>query len=55
MIPIKSSGEIYYVCPVCGNHFTGSEAEACQACPYARKCKLVMCPRCSYEFPRTTE
>ena len=35
-------------CPLCGTDFDG---EACHsACPMARGCDMVRCPRCSYEF-----
>ncbi|MBI5300657.1 MAG: hypothetical protein HY868_00855 [Chloroflexi bacterium] len=37
-------------CPLCGKQFTASEAAQCPTCALAKKCGLVMCPRCHYEF-----
>lgn len=37
-------------CPLCGKEFHADEALRCAACALARKCGLVMCPNCSYEF-----
>ena len=37
-------------CPLCGKTFHADEAQACVSCALARKCGLVMCPNCSYEF-----
>ncbi|HEX3108773.1 MAG TPA: hypothetical protein VHU41_06735 [Thermoanaerobaculia bacterium] len=35
-------------CPLCALEF---EYEVCHTtCPMARGCKMVRCPRCSYEF-----
>lgn len=40
-------------CPLCGNRFEAAANEACQYCPkFFRTCGMVMCPRCSHEFPR---
>jgi len=40
-------------CPLCGNRFEIAEAAACAHCPKLFKsCGLVMCPRCTHEFPR---
>lgn len=39
-------------CAFCGYEFEEREAErACEGCPLAKSCKLLRCPRCSYEFP----
>ena len=37
-------------CPLCGKTFRADETMACAACSVAKKCGLVMCPRCNYEF-----
>lgn len=37
-----------YECPLCGLDFQGAECHS--SCPLARGCKMVRCPRCSYEF-----
>lgn len=41
-----------YRCPLCGNRFDEKDAEKCQGCLLAKKCNLVMCPNCNYEFPK---
>ncbi len=38
-------------CPLCGNRFSAGDALQCSSCALAKKCGLVMCPKCSYEFP----
>jgi hypothetical protein len=39
---------VSYECPLCALDF---EYEVCHTtCPMARGCKMVRCPRCSYEF-----
>lgn len=35
-------------CPLCSLDFTGEECHS--ACPMARGCAMVRCPRCGYEF-----
>ena len=35
-------------CPLCSMDFTGEECHS--ACPMARGCAMVRCPRCGYEF-----
>jgi len=37
-------------CPLCGRSFEPDEAAACAVCPLLRRCGLVMCPNCGYEF-----
>jgi len=39
--------ESAHQCPLCGIDFA---VPACHSCPLARDCKLIRCPRCSYEF-----
>ena len=40
-------------CGFCGYEFKLEEAaESCQACPIARGCHLIRCPRCGYEMPQ---
>jgi len=41
-----------YQCPLCGFKFTEKAAKTCLTCPLARKCNLIMCPNCGYEFPK---
>jgi hypothetical protein len=39
-------------CGFCGHEFDPSDAQSgCAACPMARGCHLVRCPRCGYEMP----
>ena len=39
-------------CGFCGYEFDSSDAQSsCGACPVARGCHLVRCPRCGYEMP----
>jgi hypothetical protein len=39
-------------CGFCGFEFDPDQAEtACPACPLARGCRLVCCPRCGYQMP----
>lgn len=39
-------------CGFCGFEFNPEESQpACQACPIAKTCHLVRCPRCGYEMP----
>ena len=39
-------------CSFCGFEFDPNQAEtACTACPLARGCRLVCCPRCGYQMP----
>ncbi|RLI47184.1 hypothetical protein DRO69_01255 [Candidatus Bathyarchaeota archaeon] len=43
-----------YQCPLCGYKFGWEKGEkACQACFMKKHCKLIMCPRCHHEFPKT--
>ena len=37
-------------CPLCGKHFRAEDAAQCAACALAKRCGLVMCPNCGYEF-----
>ena len=37
-------------CPLCGKHFRAEDAAQCAACALAKRCGLVMCPNCRYEF-----
>jgi hypothetical protein len=48
----NQNGKRTYQCPVCGYKFTLKETEACQVCPFKKRCPLVMCPRCYYELPK---
>jgi hypothetical protein len=39
---------------LCGYKFSWKEGEkACQACFIKNRCRLIMCPRCHHEFPKT--
>jgi hypothetical protein len=49
--PARSDEQATLRCPLCGNEFAPKEAYTCQACPKLLRCKLIMCPRCFYEFP----
>lgn len=43
-----------YRCPLCGYEFGWDEGEnACQMCFIKKRCRLIMCPRCRHEFPKT--
>ena len=47
-------GEQASRCPLCGYKFSWEEGEtACQACFIKKRCRLIMCPRCHHEFPKT--
>ncbi|MEW5718237.1 MAG: hypothetical protein AB1817_06415 [Chloroflexota bacterium] len=37
-------------CPLCGKAFRAEDAAACAACALAKRCGLVLCPNCGYEF-----
>lgn len=37
-------------CPLCGKRFRAEDAARCATCALAKRCGLVMCPHCSYEF-----
>jgi transcription elongation factor Elf1 len=37
-------------CPLCGKQFSAEDAAQCAMCALARRCGLVMCPNCLYEF-----
>ena len=40
-------------CPLCRNRFDPAQSAACAHCPRMfRSCGMVVCPRCSHEFPR---
>jgi hypothetical protein len=42
------NGPATHNCPLCGLDFSG---EACHSsCPMSRGCRMVKCPRCSYEM-----
>ena len=46
--------EQVYRCPLCGYKFSWEEGEkTCQACFIKNRCRLIMCPRCRHEFPKT--
>jgi hypothetical protein len=38
-------------CGVCGQVFGGAGREVCAGCPLHRKCRLLRCPNCGFEFP----
>ncbi|HVO38233.1 MAG TPA: hypothetical protein VMV03_04310 [Spirochaetia bacterium] len=39
-------------CPLCGARFDRAQSMACAHCPRPfRSCGMVVCPRCSHEFP----
>ena len=41
-------------CPLCGTRFDRAQSPACAYCPKLfRSCGMVVCPRCSHEFPVT--
>jgi len=43
-------------CQLCGNEFDeNAAASACEGCMMAKKCRLVRCPNCGYETPKTPE
>jgi hypothetical protein len=37
-----------HFCSLCSFTFRGSECHS--GCPFAQGCRMVRCPRCSYEF-----
>ena len=37
-------------CPLCGKRFSAEDAAQCATCALAKRCGLVMCPNCGYEF-----
>jgi hypothetical protein len=42
-----------FTCLLCGVRFTHSE-RVCASCPLSARCDVVACPRCGYQFPRTS-
>jgi hypothetical protein len=53
MSPEARTGELVK-CALCGYTYSAQEAEgACRSCPFHRKCRLVRCPNCGYETPKT--
>ena len=39
-------------CALCGYRFQPSaETMSCAGCPINRRCRLISCPNCGYEFP----
>lgn len=39
-------------CALCGHRFQPSaEAMSCGSCPMNRRCRVLCCPHCGYEFP----
>jgi len=42
-----------FTCMLCGEHFTHA-GRVCSSCPLAAGCDVVACPRCGYQFPRTS-
>jgi len=43
-------------CSFCGHEFDENAApSACEGCIMAKKCRLVKCPNCGYEIPKTPE
>ena len=41
-------------CALCGNVFDAASAGCSPACPLAKGCSALCCPRCHYTFPRET-
>jgi hypothetical protein len=42
-----------FACSLCGCRFTHG-GQVCGACPMSTGCELVKCPRCGFQFPRTS-
>lgn len=42
-----------FTCLLCGAVFTHAR-RVCATCPLAPRCDVVACPRCGYQFPRTS-
>jgi hypothetical protein len=39
-------------CALCGYRFRPSaETMSCAGCPIDRRCRVICCPNCGYEFP----
>jgi len=43
-----------FACGLCGLEFTHG-GQACASCAIGAGCDLVKCPRCGYQFPRTSQ
>ena len=39
-------------CPLCGFEFSRNEMKegTCAKCPFHKKCSLICCPHCNYQF-----
>ncbi len=37
-----------HVCPLCSLDFDGVACHS--ACPFAKGCRMIRCPRCGFEF-----
>jgi len=43
-------------CSLCGYEFGENAAKAaCEGCILTKNCRLVKCPNCGYEMPKTPE
>ena len=42
-----------FTCALCGASFVHA-GRTCASCPLAAGCDVVACPRCGYQFPRTS-
>jgi Fe2+ transport system protein FeoA len=42
-----------FTCLLCGARFTHG-GQVCTSCPFAAGCDVVACPRCGYQFPRSS-
>lgn len=40
-------------CNLCGYKFDEKESlQVCRGCPFIKKCALIKCPNCGYEWPK---
>jgi len=47
--------ESMIACPLCGTRYRTADGQVCRSgCPLAPGCRLLRCPRCSYEIPPPT-
>lgn len=41
---------MYHDCPYCGYEFEDTHKYCNTACPLSKKCGMIMCPNCRYEY-----
>ena len=52
MSAAAESGEAF-TCALCGARFVHA-GRVCTSCPLAAGCDVIACPRCGYQWPRSS-